>query len=151
MFSESSIQGPRYLKSVAILIEPSILVLISRYSPTFLGSTVTPAGLPCAFNVWLDHRIVKEDVGQECRPAILPLWFQTSLFLHLTTGHVPECSHAYIFTTAFTSSSGIPYNLRIRSIFSRWRLSKAFGKLRKRITAGSLLDLTPSISLRRAQ
>ena len=36
----------------------------------FLGSTVKPAGLPCAFNVCLDHRIFKENVGQECRPAI---------------------------------------------------------------------------------
>ena len=49
------------------------LTVMGGWRLLFLGSTVKPAGLPCAFNVWLDHRIVEEDVGQECRPAILPL------------------------------------------------------------------------------
>ena len=49
------------------------LTVMGGWRLLFLGSTVKLAGLPCAFNVWLDHRIVKEDVGQECRPAILPL------------------------------------------------------------------------------
>lgn len=49
------------------------------------------------------------------------------------------------------SSSGRPYAFKIKNILSRCILSNAFQKIRKRITAGRLWDLTPSMSRLRAK